>query len=457
MSTLFAAVLMAATVAGTALQEPQPDVTIYRSWRSPNVTAVEGLFRVDPALLGTGSCAYGVRLTVRDSAGTQLKQEEWTGRCPEQNGQPAAALETFQFQVVPARYTVQVEVFPQGEPGRIRTRTLEVRGLAGNPLVSDLILARKVGFVDDTTQATTWTHRRGTVGLQLSSHLIVEPADPELSYYLELYPAEGRPMSGAVFGLIRRADGKELTRARLQQLNAVADPLPVAGAFPLAGLAPGDYVFETQVQLADTTITRSHPFTMGGAVAVAASSTGWFGTLSDEQLAELFDPVVVWLAALVSRDDADMYPRLTPAGKREFLARQFGTLGPTPNDGDESALDDYVARVRLVNSRFGERAGRGAVEPWRTDRGRIFLLRGEPSAQVQRPSPASRAAYEIWHYSVGQGLVYLFADETKMGHYRLIYSNDPAEQPVPNWTSLVAAEAMEDLARLGFRPAGGGS
>jgi hypothetical protein len=185
MSMIFTAVVLAASIAAAAPQEPRPEVTIYRSWRAPNITVVEGMFRVDPELLETATCSYGVELTVRDSEGTQLTRENWTGTCPEQDGRLAAALETFEFQIVPAAYTVEVAVYPAADPARRRTTTLEVRGLAQNPLVSDLILARDVAFVDSADDRQ-WTIRRGTRGMRLSSQLIVRPDDPRLSYYLEL-------------------------------------------------------------------------------------------------------------------------------------------------------------------------------------------------------------------------------------------------------------------------------
>jgi hypothetical protein len=88
------------------------DVSIYRSWRSPNLTVVEGLFRVDGEMLGTGAgCRYSVQLVVRDTTGTPLVRNDWQGKCPPPSGGEAkGALETFQFAVTPARYTVEVTV-----------------------------------------------------------------------------------------------------------------------------------------------------------------------------------------------------------------------------------------------------------------------------------------------------------------------------------------------------------
>jgi GWxTD domain-containing protein len=444
LSTVLALVLAADLSA--AAQERQPEVTVYRSWRAPSATLVEGMFRVDAELLGTADCAYGVQLTVRDDKGTTLKQEKWSGRCPEQNGAVAAALETFKFQVEPATYTVEVQVYPQSNPEQKRTRTISVTGFATAPLLSDLILAQEVSYID-STNAKRWTLQRGQIGLRTTSQLVVMTDSPRVSYYVELYPGQA-PLSGAVHAVIKRSDGRELLRRKLQDLNAQSTAVPLAGRLGLEGLPPGAYTLETQLQLADTTIVRAHPFFVSAPVVAADAGRSWFHGLSDEQLTELFDPVVLWL----TKSEADVFVTLPPGGKREFLARQFGAQGPTPNDKDESAIDAYMARVEQVRLRFTPRSGRMLQEPaWKTDRGRIFMMHGEPTSIMTRPSNEAAAPYDIWQYANRQNLVYLFVDETKLGHYRLIYSNDPNEKGVADWTRRVGPEAINDLARMGIR------
>jgi GWxTD domain-containing protein len=446
MSMLSTVVVLATSMTLGTAQQPQPDVTIYRSWRPPNITLVEGMFRVDAELLGTADCAYRVQLTVRDERGLQLKREQWSGACPLAGSTPLPALETFQFQVVPATYTIEVEVHAEARPEQKRTRTVTVRGLAAEPLASDLILAHAVGFTD-TANAANWTLRRGSIGLQTSSQMIVTPDAPRLAYYLELYPEAGEPMTGTVSGVVKRADGHELARFELQQVRQLDEPLPVAGNVSVAELPPGAYTFETQVRLTDTVLVRAHPFYVASG-DVSGTGQGWFFTLSDEQLAELFDPVVVWLTP----SEADVFVTLPPDAKREFLSRQFGRQGPTPQDGQESALDAFLERSQAVSARFGERSGRGSLEPWRTDRGRVYLLRGAPAQQFSRPRPQGGAPYELWGYSGRQGYVYLFVDETRMGNFRLIYSNDPSEQSLHDWERRVGSDVREDMARLGHSP-----
>lgn len=452
MSILSTMMALAASASFATAQQPQPDVTLYRSWRPPNVTFVEGMFRVDPQLLGTTDCNYGVQLTVRDQSGTELSSQQWTGSCPVNDGVLAAGLETFGFQVVPATYTVVIEVFPRSQPDRRLTRTLEVQALGEDPRISDLILAHGVGFVD-TTRTEAWTLRRGGIGLKASSQMVVQVHEPSLAYYLEIYPEDDRPMNGALYGVVKRPDGRELARFKLQDLQQQDDPQPIAGEVSVEGLPPGAYSFETQLQLADTMLVRTHPFYVGAPMVAASGDRGWFWTLSDERLAELFDPVVVWL----TRSEADVFASLPPDGKREFLSRQFGRTGPTPDDGQESALDAYLSRIEIVRARYSERAGRGSVDSWRTDRGKIFMARGQPTQQFSRPAPQSGAPYELWYYGGRTPYVYLFADDTRMGHLRLVFTNDPNEQSQPDWDRLVSPEALDDLERLGIRARTGGN
>ena len=53
--------------------------------------------------------------------------------------------------------------------------------------------------------------------------------------------------------------------------------------------------------------------------------------------------------------------------------------------------------------------------------------------------------YEIWYYNIGAGYVYLFADESGFGHYRLLYSTDPTVATLPDWARRAGAAAVAEL------------
>lgn len=436
--------------------QEQLHITMYRSWHPPNITVVNGLFRVDNAMLGSATaCEYHVQLAVEDSAGTRLISNEWDGRCPETaEGQLAAALETFEFAVVPARYTVNVSVEPKGHPDARLTARVPLESLPSGTMTSDLILARRAGWMDSTTNVQ-WTIRKGQLGLAAASEAVVLPANPTIAYYLELYPRAKRPVTGTLVGVIRRPDGRQITRLQLQSVQNVAEARPLAGNVSLAGLAPGDYVLETRLETGDTTLVRTHPFRMEGQLAQAgqpqpaSAAAAYFSSISDEQLKELFDPV---MATLQRQADRDLYERLNPDGRRRFLAQYFGGVAPTPGGEGNNPLDVYLKRVQHVNSQY---AGRGGEPGWQTDRGRIYLLRGEPQNKVAKPLPPGGAApYEIWAYTVAPGYYYVFVDESRIGSYRLILTSDPNESSLPDWERRLSDEAFDDMFRMGVRPRG---
>ena len=439
--TVFA---LAASAAGAAAaQDPsQPVVTVYRVPEADTTTIVEGVFRVDAALLGTGTCDYAAEVSVRDAQGLGLFEDKWDASCPSANGVQLPALEVFHF-AMPAgsTFNVTVAVSPKGKPAERHVKTIRVVALPAYTMASDLILAKQVGFVDSAS-SRKWTLRRGTIGIQTSSEAIIEPDSAQVAYYFELYPRRGKPVTGSVTGIVRQQDGKDVTRFPLTQLNAVADPRPIAGTVKLDGLAPGSYRFDVEVALADTTLRLSHPFQM----ASPALASYW-ESVSDQDLEEVYGSIVTWITR---KADADLYNTLSPAGKRAFLGRFFNGENPTPNDGEESAIDAFVERSKVVHDRYAERAGRGSQAGWLTDRGRIYMLHGLPTRIVTKQSPVNGQPYEIFYYASGRGNVYLFADETGMRHYRLVYSNDPSEpESQVLETTKVGNDALVDLQRLG--------
>ncbi len=444
--TILAAVALALVPGSISAQGPQ--VRLFRTWLPPDVTVVDGFFRVDGDLLGTGAqCAYVATLAVRDSTGATLVHNEWTGQCPPpRDGEAQAALETFQFAVKPAAYTVEVSVRPEGHTQLKRTTTVRVSSLP-KTAVSDLVLGARTGWIGDVDSTAAWTLRRGDLGVQVMSETVVAESAPNLAYYVELYPENrGGRIDGRVMGAIRRADGRIVHEVVLQRLDGVAVSFPVAGNLSLEGLAPGDYRFETRIEMGDTTITRAESFRMISAALAAGPRGGWFAALTESQLRDLFAPVVV----LLDSRDRSRYERLAPDGKRRFLAEFFG-VEPTPPGASKppNVLDEYLERVRVVRERFGEKAGRAA---WETDRGRVYLLRGEPTSRFQRPvSRDGSSPYEIWYYTIASGYTYLFVDETRLGDYRLIFSTDPLQATLPDWDRRVGADAIDDLIRLGVR------
>jgi GWxTD domain-containing protein len=416
-------------------------------------TVVEGMFRVDPALLGGAACDYTAIIEFKDARGASLSNPDKRDHvCPTlQDGTMGAALERFHFAMpLKQTFTVDITVYPKDRPKEKHVRTLKITALDRNSFASDLVLGNDIG-VADTSSGTPWTLQRpGGVGISAASETIVDPSAPRVAYYFELYP-HGKTLSGSVWGVVKRPDGVQVGRFPLQTLDTISVFRTVAGKAELAGLAPGSYIFNVELALGDTTLILSHPFQMSAPPAAASTAgtaaSGYFSTVSDADMVK-YNAAAVWLT---SKAQSDLFNSLTVAGKREYLNKFFGPEMPTPNDGRETSdIDRFVTRAEVVDKRYSEKAGRGQQPGWQTARGRIYMLHGEPNSLIHQQSPRSGAPYDIFFYQTGKGLAYVFADDTRLGQYRLIWTNDPNEQGVGG-IGRVGPEAQEDLQRLGIR------
>ncbi len=456
---LLAMLAVLASTQPAAAQVSDFDVALFRTRRGADLTVVDGVVHFDPRMAAGGEeCAYLMGIEVRDSDETLILQDNWRGllscESPDVAGEGRRELrvvETFQFAVMPGRYSVIVTLEPAGQHEAITQGEYDLVSLPPGTLVSDLILGRDVGIVD-TAETAGWTVRKGQVGVAADPYVVCDANRSTLAYYVELYGESLDTLSGVVEGIIRQADGSEVVRSTFAELEGQPGSRPIAGSLSVAGLPPGEYALEMELQFGDTVITRSRGFHMAtsfdlpaaGASTTSSEVARYFQDLSDEELAELFDAVEIWLATAQERKT---YTGLTPDGKRRFLAYYFENVAPQFVTGGEPALDIYLERIEYVREAYGEKAGREQQTGWRTPRGRIYMLRGRPTERRDRPFPTEPPPYEIWFYNVGPGYVYLFVDETRFGNYRLIFSTDPREPQLPNWESRASRAAIEEMNR----------
>lgn len=78
----------------------------------------------------------------------------------------------------------------------------------------------------------------------------------------------------------------------------------------------------------------------------------------------------------------------------------------------------------------------------------MFLRHGAPDEVLHRPQASSASPYEVWKYTRGRARKYLFYDETRLGNYALIWTDDRGESSRPNWRELLGPEAVRDVERF---------
>ncbi|MEJ2542771.1 MAG: GWxTD domain-containing protein [Calditrichaceae bacterium] len=78
-------------------------------------------------------------------------------------------------------------------------------------------------------------------------------------------------------------------------------------------------------------------------------------------------------------------------------------------------------------------------EGWKTDRGRVFLIYGDPDEYERFPSSMDALPYIIWHYYDLEGSqIFVFTDLDGFGDYRQIHSSYRKELQNPNWQNMLS-------------------
>jgi GWxTD domain-containing protein len=425
----------------------------YRS--AGNQTVVDGFARVPFAVLDSltrgpsAVASYRLVLTVRDSAGLQLVADSWTRSVPARLlGTPrGSALEHFTFAAQPGSYTIEVAVHDSAT-GRITRTQVPLAAFAGRPAASDVLLATAMRAATGAdTALRTGELRKGGVILEAAVRPLLTPAAANIGYYLEWYGKGLVAETAAVSVRVLKADGSPLVTTPPQQIPFDAGGGVSRSMVDLAGLPPGDYGFEVQVQARDTMVSRRAPFRMGGFESVALTApppaADKFEAMTEAQLDTLYGPLVY----LMTSDETGIYSSLTVDGKRSFLRRFWQKRDPTPGTPRNEEQENFYGRIAEANRRYRE-GGAAEIPGWRTDRGRIFIKYGAPQEVMQRPQAANSLPYEVWKYTQRQLLKFVFMDMTQFGNYALIWTDDRREPSRANWASLLGPEGVQDVQRF---------
>ncbi|MGH7598800.1 MAG: GWxTD domain-containing protein [bacterium] len=141
-----------------------------------------------------------------------------------------------------------------------------------------------------------------------------------------------------------------------------------------------------------------------------------FSPKQGQSLTTLIDPMRYIM-------DGKDWQALKDAGAEERLkifgdfwaARQPVKSDPTNGEEENPLLAEFFLRVEEANWRF-QWAGQ---EGWRNDRGRIFIIYGEPNSIQRQQNQYRQITFEIWTYSE-LGRRFVFQEFNNDGDFRLV-------------------------------------
>ena len=140
-------------------------------------------------------------------------------------------------------------------------------------------------------------------------------------------------------------------------------------------------------------------------------------TISDRKLEVL--PV------MLSNEEAELYERLE-GESRDLYYDNYWNARPGEHEG-------FLQRCQTVTSRFGSFNREG----WQSDRGRVYLVYGEPDEVESSPFSTTQAPFTIWYFYGNQQEMFVFADLMGNGDYLQIYSTVDGEVSYSNWQGMI--------------------
>jgi GWxTD domain-containing protein len=450
------------------------EVTLLRTWAPEDVTVVDGLVNVPLAMLAGGTTgAYRFEVTVFDGQDAQLYRDSWERQLSQQAAAFAESgtsdlLEAFRFGLMPGAYEVEVRAYPTDAPDLGVMARIPLMAFDDRPVTSDLFLATRVEPIAEGAGGGSWSVTHGGFGIATAARMAVLPTEPDIYYYLELYGRGDQTTRAQVNAEVRSGE-RALFRTPVTEVDVEQGGTPFTGQLSLEGLPPGEYELVMNVETTTASTGSSATFRMldpVDEVAVGGDRSyegDYFASLSDEELERTFGGVAV----LITDTERVTFEAFPPDAKRRYLTEFFRHRDPDPASVGNQFLDDYIERVATIRARYEERVGTEERLPWFTDRGRIYLVYGEPEERLVNYSPtefgtpggvigsggfAGEPPYEIWRYQT-TGFVYLFIESDQFGNWRLIYSTDPDIASLADWYERSGPAALQDLkTNFGINP-----
>ncbi len=243
--------------------------------------------------------------------------------------------------------------------------------------------------------------------------------NPLLWYYTELYGLT--PQDSILLKTTITRDSQEVSIGEPRMFASAALTLREWGAVNLSGYEPGAYHLDLRVTVNADTVSAGARFQVLPA-----------DTPRDSSLAHI--DLAPGLAAVWPRFDPVRYQQADSAIQAQLLARTITRLARTVERDSANYLEELTAHWPLARLYDPGWAGAGRL----SERGRVILLYGLPTAIQQYPASGSRGAYQVWDYTAsGSGGVIVLSDLTGRGRETLVHGTLPGTPFDAGWQGIL--------------------
>jgi len=339
------------------------------------------------------------------------------------------------FVVPHGEYTLEVVAADSLAPSRRDSISLAIsmQPYAESIAISDLEMCSKL---QTSNKKDDLFYKNGLEVMPNPALVFGVATHPMLFNYAELYNLNPEAVY-TVKNQVVNAEGqtvKETTRAsRKYGVKHGVD----AGSINVTAVMSGKYIYRLlllddrgqELARQEKTFFIYNPHLQPPATAPVASSFQ-AAVLAGLTVAEL-DAEFQQTKYIAKSDEIKMYAQIqAESGKREFLADFWSKVEAGRLERPPMKRLEYLRRVATANQVYKTFNKEG----WRTDRGRIFILYGEPDQVVRASGDASSRPYQTWiYYGIEKGVEFVFVDRVGSSDYQLVHSTKRGELQDEDW------------------------
>ncbi len=336
------------------------------------------------------------------------------------------------FQIPPGEYELIAQVIDvKGSKRGTFRQPVSLRPFGDDELtISDIEFA---SIVEPTDDPTIFTKVQRNIVPNASLTFGVNM--PVLYSYAEVYNMEypSTPDSFEVQYSVLDLNNAEVKTPQTLVKKKAGESSVDIGGLNIVGLQSGIYFYRVRVKDLETgeVATRSKKFYVYKAgerlqTSGVGSPTHNYAGMSEEELDDAFNT----LSPILTNREKRNYRRAGVEGKRNLLGEFWESRDPDPSTSINELQIEYSRRLEHVEQNYGNQQ----TNSYNTDRGRVYLIYGEPDEVERNPLSVDIKPYETWYYhSVQGGVEFIFVDKTGFGVYELVHSTARNELYDPNW------------------------
>ena len=397
-----------------------------------------------------GMLSYRVSVRLRDSAGLVLSEDAWPSQHVPASvlGPGITAVNSVEFVVRPGKYRLEVNVV-DSVTGTQHQAGADLLGYHEAPVASDLVLSPGMRALsnDSAPQGTEW--RSGSVLVTSAAELVLTPVRSKAYYLLEAYSATAD--SGTMVVTIRDSLGKVVVSTPPVRVRIGSGGGVLRGQVDMEGLPAGRYALDVGVELSGQKIERSGSFLMTDVVTtlakraaelseLAGADSGYFSLMDEAGLDAAFEP----LSYIAPGNELRAFQGASIGAKRQFLINFWRKRDPDPATPQNQVREEFYGKIAYADNTYRERGSR-TQSGWKTDRGRTYIRLGAPDETLDRVRVGQAPSYQVWRYTRGKGLYFVFSDRSGLGAYKLMTTNDLREAGSPDWRDILGPDATRDI------------